>query len=144
MITLVDIKKSINNVLKNNFPDVKIYSSDTKEGFNRPAFFTQIVPLTSDYETVNYTSNRLMVAIQYFSESGTELENLKMDEDLRKAFGMTLKVNRRSFLLRNIRRAIVDEVLQFKFDLNFFDGVEITKTKEEYEIMKQLNMNLKE
>lgn len=142
MITLVDIKKSINNVLKNNFPDVKIYSSDTKEGFNRPAFFTQIVPLTSDYETVNYTSNRLMVAIQYFSESGTELENLKMDEDLRKAFGMTLKVNQRSFLLRNIRSEIVDEVLQFKFDLNFFDGVEITK--EEYEIMKQLNMNLKE
>src|SRR5690606_6808272 len=137
-------KKSINNVLKNNFPDVKIYSSDTKEGFNRPAFFTQIVPLTSDYETVNYTSNRLMVAIQYFSESGTELENLKMDEDLRKAFGMTLKVNQRSFLLRNIRSEIVDEVLQFKFDLNFFDGVEITKTKEEYEIMKQLNMNLKE
>lgn len=142
MITLVDIKKSINNVLKNNFPDVKIYSSDTKEGFNRPAFFTQIVPLTSDYETVNYTSNRLMVAIQYFSESGTELENLKMDEDLRKAFGMTLKVSQRSFLLRNIRSEIVDEVLQFKFDLNFFDGVEITK--EEYEIMKQLNINLKE
>src|SRR5690606_30561176 len=102
-------KKSINNVLKNNFPDVKIYSSDTKEGFNRPAFFTQIVPLTSDYETVNYTSNRLMVAIQYFSESGTELENLKMDADLRKAFGMTLKVNQRSFLLRNIRSEIVDE-----------------------------------
>jgi hypothetical protein len=142
MITLVDIKKSINNVLKNNFPDVKIYSSDTKEGFNRPAFFTQIVPLTSDYETVNYTSNRLMVAIQYFSESGTELENLKMDEDLRKAFGMILKVNQRTFLLKNIRSEIVDEVLQFKFDLNFFDGVEVTK--EEYEIMKQLNMNLKE
>jgi len=141
MITLVDIKKSINNVLKNNFPDVKIYSSDTKEGFNRPAFFTQIVPLTSDYETVNYTSNRLMVAIQYFSESGTELENLKMDEDLRKAFGMTLKVNQRSFLLRNIRSEIVDEVLQLRFDLHYLAGIEKT---EEHEVMKELNINLKE
>ena len=141
MITLVDIKKSINNVLKNNFPDVKIYSSDTKEGFNRPAFFTQIVPLTSDYETVNYTSNRLMVAIQYFSESGTELENLKMDEDLRKAFGMTLKVNQRSFLLQNIRSEIVDEALQFRFDLHYLAGIEKT---EEHEVMKELNINLKE
>lgn len=131
MITLVDIKKSINNVLKNNFPDVKIYSSDTKEGFNRPAFFTQIVPLTSDYETVNYTSNRLMVAIQYFSESGTELENLKMDADLRKAFGMALKVNQRSFLLQNIRSEIVDEVLQFRFDLSFLDGIEKVQEHEE-------------
>lgn len=141
MITLVDIKKSINNVLKNNFPDVKIYSSDTKEGFNRPAFFTQIVPLTSDYETVNYTSNRLMVAIQYFSESGTELENLKMDEDLRKAFGMTLKVNQRSFLLRNIRSEIVDEVLQLRFDISYFDGM---AKLQEYEEAKNLEISIKE
>ncbi len=141
MITLVDIKKSINNVLKNNFPDVKIYSSDTKEGFNRPAFFTQIVPLTSDYETVNYTSNRLMVAIQYFSESGTELENLKMDEDLRKAFGMTLKVNQRSFLLRNIRSEIVDEVLQFRFDIDFYDGIDKTEDNEK---ATNLEINIKE
>lgn len=141
MITLVDIKKSINNVLKNNFPDVKIYSSDTKEGFNRPAFFTQIVPLTSDYETVNYTSNRLMVAIQYFSESGTELENLKMDEDLRKAFGMTLKVNQRSFLLRNIRSEIVDEVLQLRFDISYFDGM---AKLQEYEEVTNLEISIKE
>lgn len=139
MITLVDIKKSINNVLKNNFPDVKIYSSDTKEGFNRPAFFTQIVPLTSDYETVNYTSNRLMVAIQYFSESGTELENLKMDEDLRKAFGMTLKVNQRSFLLRNIRSEIVDEVLQLRFDISYFDGM---AKLQEYEEATNLEISI--
>lgn len=141
MITLVDIKKSINQVLKTNFPDVKIYSSDTKEGFNRPAFFTQIVPLTSDYETVNYTSNRLMVAIQYFSESGTELENLKMDEDLRKAFGMTLKVNRRSFLLRNIRSEIVDEVLQFRFDIDFYDGI---AKPQEHEEATNLEISIKE
>lgn len=141
MITLVDIKKSINNVLKNNFPDVKIYSSDTKEGFNRPAFFTQIVPLTSDYETVNYTSNRLMVAIQYFSESGTELENLKMDEDLRKAFGMTLKVNQRSFLLRNIRSEIVDEVLQLRFDISYFDGI---AKPQEHEEATNLEISIKE
>lgn len=142
MITLVDIKKTINNVLKNNFPDVKIYSSDTKEGFNRPAFFTQIVPLTSDYETVNYTSNRLMVVINYFSENETELENLRMADALKKAYGMTLKVKDRYITLREIKTDITDGVLQFKFDLNFFDGVEITK--EEYEIMKQLNINLKE
>jgi len=55
---------------------------------------------------------------------------------------MTLKVNDRYITLQEIRTDITDGVLQFKFDLNFFDGVEITK--EEYEIMKQLNINLKE
>jgi len=142
MITLVDIKKSINQVLKANFPTIKIYSSDTKEGFTRPSFFTSIIPISFNYDTTNFTSNKLMVVINYFSKNETELENLRMADALKKAYGMTLKVKDRYITLREIKTDITDGVLQFKFDLNFFDGVEITK--EEYEIMKQLNINLKE
>lgn len=141
MITLIDIKKSTNQVLKANFPTIKIYSSDTKEGFTRPAFFTSIIPITSDYETVNFTSNKLMVVINYFSKNGTELENIKMYDEIKKAFGMNLKVNQRSFLLKNIRSEIVDEVLQFRFDLDYFADIEKI---DEYELMKELNMNVKE
>lgn len=141
MIALIDIKKSINQVLKANFPTIKIYSSDTKEGFIRPAFFTQAIPITSDYETVNFTSNKLMIVINYFSENGTELENIKMYDEIKKAFGMNLKVNQRSFLLKNIRSEIVDEVLQFRFDLDYFADIEKIN---EYELMKELSMNVKE
>ncbi len=139
MITLVDIKKSINQVLKANFPDIKIYSSDTKEGFTRPAFFTSIIPVTSDYETTNFTSNKLMVVINYFSENETELENIKMYDDIKKAFGMTLKVKQRSFLLKNIRSEIVDEVLQFRFDLDFFADIEKI---DNHESMKELHTQM--
>jgi len=142
MITLVDIKKSINQVLKANFPDIKLYADEVKEGFTRPSFFTSIIPIIFNYDTTNYSSNRLMVVINYFSENETELENLRMADALKKAYGMTLKVKDRYITLREIKTDITDGVLQFKFDLNFFDGVEITK--EEYEIMKQLNINLKE
>lgn len=141
MITLIDIKKSTNQVLKANFPTIKIYSSDTKEGFNRPAFFTSIIPITSDYETVNFTSNKLMAVINYFSKNGTELENIKTHDELKKAFGMNLKVNQRSFLLKNIRSGIVDEVLQFRFDLDYFADIEKI---DEHELMKELNVNLGE
>lgn len=142
MITLVDIKKSINQVLKTNFPDIKLYADEVEEGFTRPSFFTSIIPIIFNYDTTNYSSNKLMVVINYFSENETELENLKMIDGLKKAYGMTLKVKDRYITLREIKTDITDGVLQFKFDLNFFDGIEITK--EEYEIMKQLNMNLKE
>lgn len=141
MITLVDIKKSINQVLKANFPTIKIYSSDTKEGFTRPAFFTSIIPVTLDYETTNFTSNKLMVVINYFSENETELENIKMYDELKKAFGMNLKVSQRSFLLQNIKSEIVDEILQFKFDLNYFDGIDKTEDNEK---ATNLEINIKE
>lgn len=135
MITLIDIKKSINQVLKANFKDTKIYAGEVKEGFTRPSFFTSIIPITSEYETTNFTSNKLMIIINYFSENETELENIKMYDELKKAFGMNLKVSQRSFLLKNIRSEIVDEVLQFRFDLDYF--VDIEKI-DNYEIMKEL------
>lgn len=137
MITLVDIKKSINQVLKTNFPDIKLYADEVKEGFTRPSFFTSIIPIIFNYDTTNYSSNKLMVVINYFSENETELENLKMIDGLKKAFGMTLKVSQRSFTLKNIRSEIVDEVLQFRFDLDYY--VDIEKI-DNYEIMKELNL----
>lgn len=137
MITLVDIKKSINQVLKANFKDTKLYAGEVKEGFTRPSFFTSIIPISFNYDTTNFTSNKLMVVINYFSENETELENIKMYDELKKAFGMNLKVNDRFFLLKNIRSEIVDEVLQFRFDLDYY--VDIEKI-DNYEIMKELKM----
>lgn len=142
MINLLQIKRTINKKLKDKFPDIKIYSNETKEGFKRPAFFTQIVPAVFDYETVNFASNKLIIVINYFSKNKTELENIKMNDSLIRAFGMTLKVSHRSFLIKNIRSEIVDEVLQFKFDLDFYTSTGIGK--EEYQIMEELKMNLGE
>ena len=119
MSTMIDLKKSIVHVLKTNFPLIVSYSAETKEGFKIPSFSTQIVPLIAEYEIVNYSSNRTMIVINYFSQKGTELENLKMYDDIKKAFGMTLVVGRRSFLIRNFRSDIVNQVLQTKFDLEY-------------------------
>ncbi len=84
-----------------------------------------------------------MIVINYFSKNETELENLKMIDELKKAFGMTLKVGSRYLTLQNIEADTTDGVLQFKFDLNFFDGVETTK-EEGYEAAGELKINLKE
>ena len=140
MATLADFKTTINKMLKDNFPGVRIYSSDTREGFKRPAFFTQIVPVTSNYETTSFESNKMMIVINYFSTDGTEIENLIMHDDIKKAFGMTLKVNQRSFLMQNIRSEIVDEVLQFRFDLDYL--LNVVKT-DEHELMEELDMEIK-
>lgn len=145
MATMIDLKKSINKVLESNFPNVELYSSDAKEGFNEPCFFTQIVSLNSENETVNYTSNKVMVAVNYFCENRTELENLKMDVDLREAFGMNLKVNQRSFLIQNISSSIVDEILQLRFNLDYLVSSDRNKNlgEEEYELMKEIDLDLK-
>lgn len=137
MIKLLDLNKTINNILKSNFPNCKIYAGEVKEGFERPCFFTQIVPLRSEYENKNYKSDRLMVVLNYFNEDDTELENIKMYDELINIFMMTLKVKERYFLLQNIRSSIVDNVLQFRFDLDFISQV---GKRKEYETMKELEI----
>lgn len=137
---MVDLKNAINSVLKANFPETKIYPGEVDEGFNKPAFFTQIIPITSDYETTNFTSHRLMVVVNYYNKGSTELDNLKMHDKLKKAYGMTLKVNHRSFLLKNIRSEIVDEVLQFRFDLDFLVNQEKI---DEHELAGEINTEIR-
>lgn len=149
MARLADIKKSINKTLKTKFPEIKIYANEITEGFKRPCFFTQILPVTMDYDGVNVTSNQIMVVINYFSElrpelniSGKGIDNLQMHDEIKEALGMTLEMGRRSLLLQNIRHDIVDGVLQFKFDLNFFVDIEKSDLREdmmdlEIEIIKE-------
>lgn len=138
MIKLTDIKLAINAVLKDNFPDCKRYADEIKEGFDRPCFFVQIFPVMFNYDTVNFSSNKLMIVLNYFSRDGTDLENLKMYDELKKAFGTTITAQGRHLALQDIRTDTADGVLQFKFDLDFFDG--ITKDEEIHELMRELEL----
>lgn len=137
MITLTDMYEAINGLLDRAFPKCRVYAGEVTEGFERPSFFTQILPLGVDYDTKNYKTDRLLVVITYFNENGTELENIEMHDGLADAFRMTLAVNRRHFLLTNTRSERADGALQFSFNLNFKSQL---NHAEEYELMKELEL----
>ena len=138
-ITITDINAAVVQRLKSELPGHTIYAAEVTEGFRRPCFFTQILMPTSSHETINLTYNRRIVIINYFSENGTELENMAMYSRLEQLFGMKLKVKDRLLTVQNIRGDIVDRVLQFKFDLNYY--VEFKGKTDVYEIMQELEFN---
>lgn len=139
MAGLKELNKAVNGVLRSIYPNYKIYAGEVTEGFQRPSFFTQIIPMRMDYETQNYKSDRLVVAITYFNESDTELENIKMYDNLVHAFGRTLKVRDRHLRLLNIHPNNADGYMQFRFDLDFWSQLEKT---EKYELMKELEVKI--
>ena len=146
MATLIDLKTSISNVLKLNFPKHKLYSSEVAEGFQKPCFFTSVVPLRTDYDSVSYSSSSVMIVINFFSENGTQEESYPMFSNIKEAFGMSLKVKNRSFLIRNFRSDIVDGVLQTKFNLEFLVDGDRSRNLEddtEYELMQEIYLDLK-
>lgn len=137
MTELAELNKAVNTKLKNRFPNHRIYAGEVTEGFQRPSFFTQIIPLRMDYETKNYKSNRLMVSITYFNERDTEIENILMYDNLIDVFGQILQVGNRHLKLWNIRQSNTDGVLQLRFDLDYWSQLE---KEEKHELMKELEI----
>lgn len=141
MISLISIKKAIVDKLKKI--DGKVIANDIRSGFDKPAFFVQIMPIAND-SYGDYQERIITVNIHYFSDDKTDLDNLKMDDKLNTLFVTTLKVDDNVLVLYEKRSELDDNILQFKFDLRFTEctPIPIDEVIEEYDDMKDLYMNL--
>ncbi|RXI70502.1 phage tail terminator family protein [Clostridium tetani] len=140
MISIVDIKKSINLILKTNFENVNIYAGEVKEGFKKPSFFVQLFVENNDLFSGEISENSITVEIVYLTVDKIELENIKIYERLKKFFNLPIQICDRKILPRNIR-ANFNDFLSFRFNLKFYDDVQIKP--EQYEKMGELDINFK-
>jgi hypothetical protein len=130
MIRYSDIKAAVLLKLKQKFPDINRPSTDVRSGFPKPAFFVQLIPI-SENDFNEYGEMLLIINIHYFSKEMTESANLEMADNLRKILKI-LSVGDRILEVKEKRFLIQDNVLQYKFDLNFTDGPELIEVNGEY------------
>ncbi|AFM40332.1 hypothetical protein Desaci_1306 [Desulfosporosinus acidiphilus SJ4] len=141
MVTLLAVKRAMNQVLAPI--GLKIYGNEVKEGFSRPCFFVNLVPVKSEILKKDTRENSLMVEMVYFSESKTDLENLQMYDTLQGLLTPILVIGTRNLLVQNFRAEVIDEldhIYSVKFDLNFYD--EIVDTTPEPDPMETLTIQL--
>ncbi len=124
---LADIRKAINTVMRDNFPDHKLYAPDEDEGFTRPCFFIELLPITRDNEGGGIYSRRVSVVISYFSKNKTDLENIKMQDELEEIFAQALKINDRVITIDNTSGYVTDSVLHFSFNIDYLDSIDETE-----------------
>ncbi|WP_407312050.1 DUF6838 family protein [Desulfosporosinus sp. SB140] len=141
MATLVAIKQAINQTLAPI--GLKIYGNEVKEGFSRPCFFVNLVPLKSEIFKKDTRENSLMVEMVYFSANKTDLENLQMYDILQGLLTPILVIGSRNLLVQNFRAEVIDEtdhIYSVKFNLNFYD--EIIDTTPDADPMETLTIQL--
>jgi len=141
MIGYVNIKKSVTDVLEANASSIAVIPNEELSGFEPPAFFVQMMPI-SDTPYIDYEVKLLSVNIHYFSEEKTDLANLKMIDQLNKAFFNVLKIGDRVITLSNKRHQIIDNVLQFKFDLEFAVDCDVVEVNGEWLMPTDLDETL--
>lgn len=119
MLSLLEIKKATVNKLEPL--GVPTIANDIRSGFDKPAFFVQLMPI-GDETDISISTNTVTINIHYFSKEKTEIENLKMLDKLKKIFINKLEVEDRVLTLYEKRYDIDDNVLQFKFDIRYTES----------------------
>lgn len=119
MLSLLEIKKATVNKLEPL--GVPIIANDIRSGFDKPAFFVQLMPI-GDETDISISTSTVTINIHYFSKEKTEIENLKMLDKLKKIFINKLEVEDRVLTLYEKRYDIDDNVLQFKFDIRYTES----------------------
>ncbi len=126
MIELIEIKSACNGVLRAAFPEMKIYGPDTAEGLKRPSFYTEIVPYTLNYETINRVKQSCGFKITLLEQTPNEEFELKTYASIRKAFGLKLRIGDRFITISDMDFDYAgkeNNIMQMTLTFSWYDSI---------------------
>ncbi|WP_342504204.1 DUF6838 family protein [Lysinibacillus sp. FSL L8-0126] len=123
MITFKQIQTTINEKLQSNF-SIDVISKSANEGFTRPSFKVEL----DNVKRVGHLTQvekACTVRIFYFpADENNSIELLDVQETLGNLFDLKFTIEDRHLDINEPNFDEIDGVLQFEFDLQFFDGRE--------------------
>ncbi|WP_416141137.1 DUF6838 family protein [Lysinibacillus capsici] len=125
MITFENIRAIVTKNLKANFEGIKVSSKSVKDGFTRPSFKVELDNVKRE-GYLTQVEKSCTVRIFYFpvDENDNVIELLDVQEALGNLFDLKFSVDDRHLDIVEPNFDEIDGVLQFEFDLQFFDGRE--------------------
>ena len=142
MISIVDLKAALNGVIQNKYgSSYKYYGNEISEGYEKPSFFTQLLPINLNPITINFSEKRFSFIITYFSKRIDEEDSLTKVSELMEAFGLKVKVKDRYINVSEFEYEFVGEksnILQMSLNVSFMDEI---KKEETHQLMNELGVN---
>ncbi len=128
MISVIEIKKELLSALKELYPKgYAFYGLEVTEGYAKPSFFTQLVPVSSETET-NRIKNRVFIyEITYFQETVNEIDALQKVSEIEGIFGVKVKIKDRYANVTEFDYDFIGksrDILQVKITFSFKDAIE--------------------
>lgn len=127
----VEIKKSVNKLLREKYPSYKVYGKEIKEGYETPAFFTEILDKGSRPETRNFAAGSFTIKITYFQSTKNELDQLVKVDEIKDLFGLIFLVGERRLTVGEFSHDFIGEysdILQISIDIDYKENTEKTNT----------------
>ena len=133
MIDLLEVKKSCNRALKDAFPDFKIYGTDVREGLKLPSFYTEIVPYTLNYESLNLVRQTCGYKITLLEKTPNEELELSVFEKIRKAFHLKVRIKDKLVTVESVEFDYIgaeNNIFQITVRFQWFDSIAVEKKEE--------------
>ena len=133
MIELLEVKKSCNTALKEAFPDFTIYGTDVREGMKLPSFYTEIVPYTLNYESLNLVRQTCGYKITLLEKTPNEELELSVFEKIRKAFHLKVRIKDKLVSVDSVEFDYIgaeNNIFQITVHFAWFDSIAVEKKEE--------------
>lgn len=125
MITFENIRATVTKNLKANYNGLKVSSKSVKDGFTRPSFKVELDNVKRE-GYLTQVEKSCTVRIFYFPSTidDNAIELLDVQEAIGNLFDLKFSIGDRHLDIVEPNFDEIDGVLQFEFDLHFFDGRE--------------------
>ena len=126
MIPLAEIKKELVSALRALYPEgYAFYGLEVTEGYKKPSFFTQLLQVSCETETM-WTKKRLFIyEITYFQKEVDEADALEKISAIEKAFGNKVKIKDRYANVSEVESRFAGKfgnIPQVKVTFSFLDA----------------------
>lgn len=144
MLKQTDILKAVKDKILEYDNNATVYFKEVTEGYNRPCYFIDVLPVTRTQEMQGIFSISLLIVISYFSNTNNSLNNMDTLDSLINSFGGLLPVLDRVLIIDEFQ---VDEVgennreFNLTFNLQYKDVLDIKE--ENIKVAKELSLNIK-
>lgn len=141
MLSQSEIKIAANELLK-AATGLKVYGKEVTEGYTTPSLFIEIISKPFQRENRDFAKSGFALKITYFQETPEELQQLKLVDKVKAAFGMVFTVRDRRLTVGEITYEYIgqlQDILQITVDFDFYEN---TTKEPEGETAKEMNFTL--
>ena len=139
MIELLEVKRSCNRALRDAFPELKIYGIEVREGLKQPCFYTEIVPYSLVYESINLVRQKCGFKITLLEKTPNEEFQLSVFEKIRKVFHLKVRIKEKLVTVDSVEFDYIgaeNNIFQITVRFQWFDS--IAERKEEEQVKELL------
>ena len=126
MIPLAEVKRELVSALRALYPEgYAFYGLEVTEGYKKPSFFTQLLQVSSETETMWAKKRLFIYEITYFQKEADEADALEKISVIEEAFSHKVKIKDRYANVSEVESGFTGKfgnIPQVKVTFSFLDA----------------------